>query len=205
MCFKSIYPSLYKHDIMCPVAYIRTDRAVLQVLNVTRNLCACMTWHTLPSMRHAGHHNSLELLIVTNLGFYTDLKSLKLYMLQLHSFTQLSKNLNTCRNQAICGFSQEEYLRTHVWHNGLTKYIQATESFLKSYCAEIPGFSLNLAVHSRAQNSPPLVPIHSYINTLYSVTPQSLRSTSILSLCLRFSHYAQILTRNKAFIPVLSS
>jgi len=58
---------------------------------------------------------------LTNPGFYTELKSLKLYMLQLHSFTRLSKNLKAhiSRNQAICGFSEELYLRTHVWSNGL--------------------------------------------------------------------------------------
>ena len=96
-------------------------------------------------------------------------------MSQPHSFTQLSKNLktHTSRNQAICGFSQEEYLKIHVWSNGLTKYIQPTESFLESYGEEIPEFLLNPTVHSRAQDSPPLVPIHRHNNTLHSVTPQT--------------------------------
>jgi hypothetical protein len=115
--------TLYKSNVICPVVYIRTDRAGLRVPSITHNLYACMTWYALPSMRHAGHHNALALLNVRNIGFYTDLKSLKLHMLQLHSSTQLSNNLKThlSRNQASCRFSQEEYLRTHVWSNGLTK------------------------------------------------------------------------------------
>jgi len=121
--FYSTIFTLYKSNVICPVAYIRTDRAGLRVPSITHNLYACMTWYALPSMRHAGHHNALALLNVRNIGFYTDLKSLKLHMLQLHSSTQLSNNLKThlSRNQASCRFSQEEYLRTHVWSNGLTK------------------------------------------------------------------------------------